>query len=445
MWDLLKHMSPILVGQSIFSYLDFKCMVKLETALTNSERTATLCSFLNYLSRGHIEVNIPEDIIEVKWLQAHNFSISKATVHLDKINTTFETKMINEIELVDNNTLVTYRPLSYLNHSCYEKVTSISFKKIHQIVELMEKLFSYLHNLREVRVSCRPDNWIRSAIRELHIKTNNNILIEKICISAYDITAGSVVDIVRYCPRLQSLSVTFDIAENSLLALSRHCPLLKELQSRLMPSISAESAPLCTHVISCMHSIITPHSFHVSVAPNYERTVTYLTELRNLKNCSTYDHVFMPLFSQYCLKLETVEINDWSTTTTTQLLQLVQNCQHLHTIDLKKIDFCSDEFIVELTQRCSKLHKLSIVSDVHILTVTDSSLLALSEHCLQLRELYISSCIQITEAAVLQLAQSCKHLHILQLPLTCLSEDTVLTLPVTASMTTTALTLTFKK
>ena len=65
--------------------------------------------------------------------------------------------------------------------------------------------------------------------------------------------------------------------------------------------------------------------------------------------------------------------------------------------------------------------------------ITDSSLLALSEHCPQLYELDIYNCILITEAVVLQLIHNCKKLYILRIPLNYLSEDTVLTLPATVS------------
>ena len=443
MWDLLELMPPILVGQSVLNFLDVKDIVRLETALTNSERASTLRSFLNYRSKVHIVVNIPHDMMKMKWLQGHDFAITKATVYLNKINRIFETKMINEIELVDNNDFISSTALNYFPKTGYDIVTSISFKHM-QVAIIMEELFSNLHNLRELRANGISDGWIQCALKGLQRGTNNNIIIEKVCISAFYMLDSSLVNIVKYCPRLQSLSVSFNITEGSFLALSRHCPLLKELNISHLPRFpTTQTAVLCAPVLSCIHTITTPFSLIFDDIPYYIKIIPYLTELKHLFAIGYHDNSFMPLFSQYCLKLETVGIQSCSTTTTTQLLQLAMNCQHLHTIELSKIYFCTDDILIGLTQRCSKLHKLSIVSYTHILTVTDSSLLALSEHCPQLRELYINSCIQITEAAVLQLVHSCKHLHILQLPLTCLSEDTVLTLPVTAIKTTTALTLTF--
>ena len=43
---------------------------------------------------------------ELKWLLAHEFPIDLAIVHFDKIKGTFDTKMISEMELVDNYNVI---------------------------------------------------------------------------------------------------------------------------------------------------------------------------------------------------------------------------------------------------------------------------------------------------------------------------------------------------
>lgn len=123
----------------------------------------------------------------------------------------------------------------------------------------MEDLFSRLYNLRAVKVGCTLVGWILNALRALHRKTNNNIVIEDIHMRLFGSgEVFSVPEIAEYCPQLQSLSVTFNISEDSLIALSRHCPLLKKLKFFRIPRISTEqNAALCAPTLSCLHSILT--------------------------------------------------------------------------------------------------------------------------------------------------------------------------------------------
>lgn len=100
MWDQLKKIPAIIHVQNILPCLDLNSIVRLETALGNSERIQTLRSFLFRFTIVNVEVYINQDLAKLKWLQAHNFPIRKAIVNLNKINSTFETKLIHEIELV---------------------------------------------------------------------------------------------------------------------------------------------------------------------------------------------------------------------------------------------------------------------------------------------------------------------------------------------------------
>ena len=156
MWDHLKNIPPILLGQSIFAFIDLKSIVRLETALVSSEPSQTFRSFLSYITEANIKVQIPQGMTKMHWLQTHDFPITKVVVHLDKINATFETKMIHEIELVDNDCTINNDALEYLPNSCFLKVVSVYFDKT-QDFSLMVELFPRLYNLRELHVRCRPD------------------------------------------------------------------------------------------------------------------------------------------------------------------------------------------------------------------------------------------------------------------------------------------------
>ena len=445
MWDKLKNIPPILVGQSIFTCLDLNSIARFETALACSEFRQVLHSFLSYSPKREVELHIPKAMTKLKWLQTHNYEITKAIVNLVKISDILETKMISEIELIDNDCLIFRVVMIYLQYSFYEKVVSVRFT-YQQDMYLMEELFSRFHNLRELSVTCSPDGWMESALQGLYRGTNGNILIEKISIGVFIIGEGSVAQIAQYCPRLKSLSVFFEIAEDSLLTLSTQCPLLKELNIPCIPRIfTSQSAALCAPVLSCIHELSTSSVQLDSDGDiaNYTMTVPYLTELIKFTAVNSNDIALMSLISQYCQKLESIDILENSTATPVQLLQLAQNCRHLHSLFISNEQFFTDEFIIGLAERCPTLQQLYISTFSVYNTITDASLLALSEHCLQLCELDLTNFTQLTESAILQLIHSCKHLHILNLPLNCLSEDTVLSLPVTAVLNGEGMTITF--
>ena len=398
-----------------------------------------------------MEVHIPH--AKHQWLQAHDYPISKAIVHLNQINAPLETQLINEIELVDNNNIITNEALNYLPNSAYEKVVSISFDHLDQDPQLMVELFSRVHNLRELKVSGSNNDWVERVLKSLYIGTNNNVLIEKIDFDPdddmeYEDNNSFITEIAEYCPRLQYLSVSCKIAEASLLALSTRCPLLEELDTGDIPIIStAQVAAQCAHLLSCIHTLWLPDDFidiHGNdITPNYAMAIPYMTGLRKVTAYNQEDVLLLSLISQHCLQLETVEIYKDSSATADQLLELAQNCRHLHTVKLHtgNQDFNSDAAIIGLAQRCPTLRSLFLYFYMAS-ALTDTSILALSEHCPDLQELDIrllhytdsnmnSRKPDITEAAVLQLFGRCKHLRRLKVGDDILSKDTVLTLPVT--------------
>ena len=239
---------------------------------------------------------------------------------------------------------------------------------------------------------------------------------------------------------LQTLIIQFNITEDSLLALSTHCPLLKELDLTCIPRITT-----CAPSLSCIHSIQTSyiHLMHNPDTSYFAIIVPYLTGLWDLCADSSNDHLLLPLISEYCLQLESFTIDNNSSATPTQILQLAQNCTQLKCINFYTNSYCTDEFIIGLAQRCSNLQLILFDNHGAYCTVTDASLLALSKHCPKLREIYMYYLTLLTETAVLQLIQKCKHLNNLVLPNTIISEDTVLTLPVTATRNSNTLFLTF--
>lgn len=295
----------------------------------------------------------------------------------------------------------------------------------------MKELFSHLKQLNNLKLSCSPDNWIETALKGLQKGTNNNILIKKICIEEWLGKNGSVAMLAKYCPLLQSLSVNFDIDEESLLALSTFCPLLKEPNILRFPRITTEIIAIqCVPTLSCIHSISIS-----DYTPNLNIILPYLKELQYIAILTMITHIPIHLLTQNCMKLISIEISFYSTTTFIQLLQLVQNCIFLHTIDIYNNMEFNDEFMIELAKSCLNLQRLSIYS-THTSTtdITDTSLITLSKNCPKLQELIISKCCHLTEATVLYMLQNCKNLRRLVLPYTCLYYEVVYNIPYKVSI-----------
>lgn len=217
----------------------------------------------------------------------------------------------------------------------------------------------------------------------------------------------SISELVSYCPRLQLLSIDFDISVHSLRTLSKQCPLLKEFRTIYIPrKYSEEMALQCSHALSCIHSISTLYVQFNENASLYSNAIPQLTELRRLSAASRIDYALLPIIVQYCMQLESIEIWEESSTNTTpaQLLQLAQKCPHLHRMEVCSQYFCTDEIIIALAQCSPNLSRLCI--DVsYKSSITDASILALSEHCPQLQELILKCTTKVTQAAILQLTQ----------------------------------------
>ena len=251
-------------------------------------------------------------------------------------------------------------------------------------------------------------------------------------------TDDVLIELTKHCFNLQKLILIFDneiaLTDASLLALSENCVNLCELNidsnyrnGNVINMVSEVTVALCAPALSCIHTIVTPT---VDDITNFMITVPYLTELLELYADGPNDHILLPLLSQYCKKLESVYIRCSSYATPTVLLQLTKNCPYLHSIHTYNDDFYSDELVIGLAKRCPNLQKLVLSTPTEMNTITDRSLLALSKHCPYLQELVLNQCIHLSETAVLQFIQQCKYLYKLVLPDTVVSEDTVLTLPV---------------
>ena len=100
--------------------------------------------------------------------------------------------------------------------------------------------------------------------------------------------------------------------------------------------------------------------------------------------------------------------------------------KHLPKLELLNVNFprnngISDGGVIALAQKCTALKKLRLCG----IPVTDAALLAVAEHCPELRVLSVGDCDHISDTGVIALVQRCAALKSLDLENTCVTDDAV--------------------
>ena len=422
MWSFLKELTPSFVGLEIFSFLDLKSIVILERALAGQLLQQTFKTFLIFTPTFNNKIKIPPEGKKYKWLQDRQCRIMKGTVWSNMITADYDS--IDQIKFRINST-INMNTIDYLSDKTYQNITEIVIYEANQDVLIIETLFFRMKNIHTMKVLRSIDNWIETALN-----SNIGVSLQHLSFGNIRITQSIVVIIAQNCPKLLMLKVNkFIDTTTALITLSEYKLPKEELEmSTWIPDISEALLPQCVYALSRIVSIYTPleATATTTIPHNYTIIIPYLTGLKIIGELSL---LLRPLFIQLQPQLECLQL-DWSCSTGIQhILQLLHNSS----ATLKSLSlYCNDEegsiLLETILPYCRNLQKL-YVRNSHVTTVTDSSILAISEHCNKLQELDISSCKKITEAAVVQLLQQCKQLCTVILPLKCLSEDTVLTLP----------------
>ena len=141
---------------------------------------------------------------------------------------------------------------------------------------------------------------------------------------------------------------------------------------------------------------------------------------RKLRNKKMSLNLLEGLPAQHCHRLTWIVV-DGEGYRLRDILPLCRANPQLQTL----IYYCSggcftDNILIELIHTCPHLHRFMLPYETNI---TDTGILALSEHCPALDFLLINKCQKISEAAVLQLLKRCHELR-LDVSYSSLSEKT---------------------
>ena len=438
MWNYINELPQIISGNLIFGFLDLKSIAILERALAGSKMQRTFRNLLKFLPTIKINLKLPQECKTLKWLNKRQCRILEATVHWNMMETELahlEIDLIDEIVLHVDNAATLNQILIIPENFCIKISRVLSNEWDGAVIKVLLVRLIPMRKLRRILLCCDIEAWFADMLRELF--TKGSIDIEYIEFNTQEyISDRTMKAIVECCPKLLSFQSQHSygrLTHTSLVALSEHSLSHTEFYYPLwIPIPSATIASQCAYTLSRIHRIETPTA--ATTPALYSVAIPYLSNLRRLVLSSPIDHLLLPVFSLYPLPIETLNYFIYSSATAETLLQLVRTVgKTLRTLVFQRTtQIVTDELLLAILPHCPQLTQLSIGTHGPTEQVTDASLLALSEQCRLLEELSIVPCRTVTEAAVLQLIHSCPHISLMYLPLGCLSEDTVLTLPVTS-------------
>jgi hypothetical protein len=242
--------------------------------------------------------------------------------------------------------------------------------------------------------------------------------------SSIDSSSGTLDDMFvpfwekRRLTGILSLNFTgaMEITDYGLACVARNCPLLSDLKISGCTSIG--DAGVREIGLSCRRLTV----FHMSGCHNVEggglisvSECCHLLSHLDISRCRKLQRWGVHKLFSGCTKLEEVNVSHLSCISDEELRILSQNNRHL--ISLIGVDAynISDTGILALSQHCPDLDHLDLSRKQMSNRVTDVSLLALGERSVGLKSLKLSGCDYITDVGINWLTTGCHAIEVLDL------------------------------
>lgn len=213
-----------------------------------------------------------------------------------------------------------------------------------------------------------------------------------------------------------NISGAKDITDYGLACVARNCPTLRELHMNKCSSVGdaglREVGLRCSqlrvlHMSSC-HSI--EGGCFIALADCCPDIIDLdISSCRKLQRWGAHK-MFSALH-----KLEVVNICHLMSVGDEEMRVLAVNNPHLTTLNAVDAFNISDTGVLALSQHCFDLDVLNLSRKQMTTRITDVSLLALGERSLSLRELRLSGCENVTDVGLNWLSVGCKSLEVLDL------------------------------
>ena len=181
------------------------------------------------------------------------------------------------------------------------------------------------------------------------------------------------------CPNLNNLHLYGRRSVNTLVTLSQHHLPKEGLVLSYPVEIPDEELPNCAYALSRIRVIRT----NTPCFYRLQSKLPYLTGLYRLFLDKDNDNQLLHMILPICQNLIYLSINSSCRFTFTEFLTLILACPNLRTLRISDAFRMTDEDLTMLVMLCPHLQ----VFDVDY--ITDTGLLALSEHCRNIHELII--------------------------------------------------------
>ncbi|PRP85823.1 hypothetical protein PROFUN_06015 [Planoprotostelium fungivorum] len=250
---------------------------------------------------------------------------------------------------------------------------------------------------------------------------------------------ASVISVVEKSPELEvlELSMMYKMTNDVLHALTKNCPKLKKLNLQRCEQITDEAML----TLSQFEDLATLNLQETKVSDKSLKDLFVgLVSLQklNISNCKGVNYDPLEILSRYQVTMESLSMQ-WSSKF---VLPSINSIVRHERCSLQKVDFreckqITDDFIVTLASFCPSLEELWLDSCIKltdqsvirvsqycniralrltgVFRVTDTSIMHLAVHNPGLQVLALGKCYKVTDASVIKIAKFCKNIRVLQL------------------------------
>jgi hypothetical protein len=239
-----------------------------------------------------------------------------------------------------------------------------------------------------------------------------------------DTTKGTLKEIfLPFWHRQQSVGIVNlnisgakDVTDFGLGCIARHCPLLKELKMNGCVTVGdsgLREIGICCRSLRTLH-MASCHNIEGGGLISISEYCSILADI-DLSHCRKLQRWGIHKLFSGCFKLEEVKVSHLICVGDEEVRVLAQSNPHLISFIAVEAMNISDTAVLALSQHCFDLEVLDVSRKQMATRITDVSLLALGERSLALRILNVNGCESITDVGLNWLSIGCVALESLDL------------------------------
>jgi hypothetical protein len=213
-----------------------------------------------------------------------------------------------------------------------------------------------------------------------------------------------------------NISGAKDITDYGLACVARNCPTLRELHMNKCSSIGdagLREIGLRCHQLRVLH-MNSCHSVQGGCFIALADCCPEITDI-DISSCRKIERWGLHKLFSALHKIEILNICHMNSVGDEEMRVLADNNPHLTVLNAVEAVNISDTGILAITQHCFDLDVLNLSRKQMTTRITDVALLALGERSLSLRELRLNGCENVSDVGLNWLSVGCKSLEVLDL------------------------------